>query len=351
LPAGVSIVSVSAPGGTCNAGIPGNPGQPTSCTFDSMAPAATKPMQIVVLVGPSVLGLLGNNAVVSADTYDPNNANNLATTATTVQGSADLSVTKADYPDPVLAGNVLTYDVKVTNNGPSTAVDVALTDVLSAWVTFQGSQVSNGTGTCSLLPGSTTDLSCDLNDLLPGQFVRVVFTVLVNPSTPNGTLITNTATVSAATPDPNAANNTATSETKVNAQADLKITKDASVLTSNPAPRVTYTLMVVNSGPSDALNVVVVDTLPLDPKKIVYVMDSGNGACTYAKTPSPHTVTCNVGTLKVGQNWSVQIVVDVRGSVSVITNIATVTSTTFDPNLADNTVRKDVRIKGGPGKN
>ena len=55
-----------------------------------MAPAAMKTMQIVVRVDPSFLGVLGNNAVVSADTYDPDNANNLATTATTVEGSADL---------------------------------------------------------------------------------------------------------------------------------------------------------------------------------------------------------------------------------------------------------------------
>jgi uncharacterized repeat protein (TIGR01451 family) len=350
MPAGITILSVSAPGGTCNAGIPGNAGVPTTCTFDSMAKGDVKTMEVVVKVDPSFLGTLGNNARTFSDTYDPNNDNNLATTFTTVNANADLSVQKTEYPDPVLAGTVLTFDVKVTNNGPSTAVDVALADVLPAWVTFQGYQVSNGAGTCSLLPGSTTNLSGDLNDLLPGQFVRVVFTVLVNPSTPHGTHLTNTATVSAATHDPNQANNTATTDTTVNAQADLKISKDASVLSTNAGPRVTYTLTVLNNGPSDAQNVTVVDTLPLDPKKVIYIMDSGNGNCTYSKTPSPHHVTWNVGTLKAGESRTVQIVVDIRGSVGVITNYATVTSATFDPILANNTVRKDVRIKGGPGK-
>jgi len=350
MPAGVTILSLTAPGGTCNAGIPGNADVPTACTFDTMVMGAVKTMQVVVKVDPSFLGTLGNNARTYSETYDPDNDNNLATTFTTVNGMADLSVQKTDYPDPVLAGTVLTFDVKVTNNGPSTAVDVALTDVLPDWVAFQGYEVSNGAGTCSLLPGSTTDLSGDLNDLLPGQFVRVVFTVLVNPSTPDGTHLTNAATVSAATPDPNTANNTATTDTTVNTQADLKISKDATVLTSNAGPRVIYTLTVLNNGPSDAQNVTVVDTLPLDPKKVIYVMDSGNGACTYSKTPSPHHVTWNVGTLKAGETRSVQIVVDVRGSVLVISNYATVTSTTVDPILTDNTVRKDVRIKGGPGK-
>jgi len=45
----------------------------------------------------------------------------------------------------VLAGNVLTYDVKVANAAPPRRVDVALTDTLPAWVTFQGYQVSSGT--------------------------------------------------------------------------------------------------------------------------------------------------------------------------------------------------------------
>ena len=348
LPAGVTIVSVSAPGGTCNAGIPGNAAVPTTCTFDTMVDGVTKTMQVVVKVDPSFLGTLGNNARVSSDTYDPINDNNLATTATLVQGSADLSVEKSDYPDPVLAGSVLTYDVKVTNHGPSSAVDVVLTDVLPAWVTYQGYQVSNGTGTCSLLPGSTDDLSCDLNDLLAGQSVRVVFTVLVNPSTPHGTLISNMATVAAATPDANAANNTATTQTTVNAQADLSITKDASLNVSNPAPRVTYTVVVTNLGPSEAQNVVMVDTLPLDPKKVAHVFDTGNGKCQYNKTT--HKVTCNFGMLPANAMASVDIIVDVRGSVRVISNRADVSSTTADANTVNNTAIKEVKIKGGPGK-
>ena len=36
-------------------------------------------------------------------------------------GSADLSVTLADAPDPVAAGGTLTYTVGVVNGGPSAA--------------------------------------------------------------------------------------------------------------------------------------------------------------------------------------------------------------------------------------
>jgi len=294
-----------------------------------------------------VLGVLGNNAKVYSNVPDLDNSNNLATTSTTVTASADLSVTKTDYPDPVVAGTQFTYEVIVSNGGPSKAIDVTLTDTLPAGVQYQGYTVSNGSGTCSLLPVPPNTISCDLNDLNPGQNVKAILQVLVLSSVPDGTILTNTANVSAVTPDPNAANNTAAADTLVQARADLSITKDASVNVTNPSPRVTYTVVVRNNGASDALDVVMLDELPLDPKKIVFVFDTGNGACSYDQ--GTHDVTCNIGTLLAGQSWSVDIVVDVRGSVGIISNNASVSSSTVDPNTANNTVRKDVRIKGGPG--
>ncbi len=82
---------------------------------------------------------------------------------------------------------------------------------------------------------------------------------------------------------------------------------------NNPSPRIVYTVTVNNIGPSDAQGVVMVDSLPLDPKKIVYVFDTGNGACGYSA--ATHQVTCNAGSLAAGASWSVDIVVDARGSV------------------------------------
>ena len=304
-------------------------------------------MTIEVTVLPQTTGIIHNGARVSSDAFDPNNLNDIASADTIVNAEADLVVTKSDYPDPVLAGENLTYDITINNGGPSTAVDVMLTDTLPSEVSFLGYTISNGSGTCVLLTG-TTDVECDLNDLNPGEFVTVYIDVQVDSSVPDGTTITDTATVSSATPDPDATNNSVTEDTLVNAEADLAITKDANFDTESPKRRIIYTLDVTNNGPSDALDVVVVDLLPLTSKKIVYVFDTGNGACNYDKN-DPHNVTCSFGTLPAGDSKTVDIIVDARGSVRMIINDASVSTSTTDPDDTNNSVSKYLRVKGGPG--
>src|SRR5258708_12636612 len=84
---------------------------------------------------------------------------------------------------------------------------------------------------------------------------------MISPATPNSTVETDTAIVSSTTTDSNAANNTATFNTTVSTSADLAITKTGPA-TAFAGTNITYTLSVTNNGPSNALNVMVTDTLP-----------------------------------------------------------------------------------------
>jgi hypothetical protein len=80
--------------------------------------------------------------------------------------------------------------------------------------------------------------------------------VKVAPATTGA--LTNTATVSAATADPNPADNTATAQTTVVPAADVSITKTGAPDPVRVGGSLTYTLGVANAGPSQALSTTVV---------------------------------------------------------------------------------------------
>jgi len=170
--------------------------------------------------------------------------------------STDLSITKTSSPvTNVNAGQAITYTLAVTNNGPSVASSVSVTDPLPAGVTFVN---ASGTGwACNQAAGTVT---CTMASLAVGA---------ANPITITATApliaatLDNTATVAAATSDPTPANDSSLNSLTVVQVADLSIVK-----TSSPASLVsiggaiTYTLAVSNAGPSAANAGTVTDPLP-----------------------------------------------------------------------------------------
>ncbi|MFC1714883.1 hypothetical protein ACFL6S_14540 [Candidatus Poribacteria bacterium] len=340
LPAGVVVDGMSVPGVI---GVPGDPLQPTTIAYASIGVGDVMQMYIYVTVLPQTTGTLHNNASVSSDTVDKNNANDNATAQTGVVAQADLVVAKLDSPDPVLAGAGLTYEVTVTNNGPSTAQDVTLLDNLPTEVELVGASITYGSGTWAPIGLPPTAVSFQFGALDPGDHVEVSIDVKVLPSVPDGTTITNTATASYSTPDPVPGDEVVTEDTLVEAEADLAIMKTSSQDTYGPSDTIVYTVTIKNLGPSDAQDVVIVDTLPAPKKKVIYKFDTGG--CTYDK--GAHTLTCNVGTLGAGEEFSFDIHVVTKGSLGIITNTAMVSSSTGDSIPGNNTATKDVKTEGG----
>ncbi len=122
--------------------------------------------------------------------------------------TSDLSITKVDSPDPVTAGSNLTYTLTVTNNGPSDATGVMVTDTLPAGATFDP---ANSTPGCTEAGGVVT---CAIGNLANGANATVTIAVTVDPATPVGT-ITNTATVTGQEKDSNMGDNTASTDTTI----------------------------------------------------------------------------------------------------------------------------------------
>ncbi|MEK6206025.1 MAG: DUF11 domain-containing protein [Chloroflexota bacterium] len=148
--------------------------------------------------------------VVTAN-EDDNTPKTNSVTATFVC-AADLSVTKTDSPDPVLAGINLTYTITISNAGPDDAEQVSVSDVIPANTTFV-SITAPGWMTSTPAAGDIGTVIARRPRLADEASATFTLVVKVNGDTPAGTTITNTATVRSATSDPNSANDSDTETT------------------------------------------------------------------------------------------------------------------------------------------
>lgn len=122
--------------------------------------------------------------------------------------SANLALTKSASPNPGILGANLTYRLVVTNDGPSPATNIVVTDTLPAEVNFSSASATQGT--CS---GATT-ITCSLGSLANGA--SAIVNIIVVPQSPGQQgQISNTAHVSATEPDPSSSNNTPTIVTNI----------------------------------------------------------------------------------------------------------------------------------------
>jgi uncharacterized repeat protein (TIGR01451 family) len=131
-----------------------------------------------------------------------------ATVSVTTQPTVtDVAVTKSDSPDPVTAGHVLTYTIRVINNGPLAAEGVLLTDDLPDEILEPEYSLNGG------LSWNPWTGSLSLGTMAAGQSRRVLIRGIVDPSFLG--LLCNTAVVSTTTAESNLANNQDTECTDV----------------------------------------------------------------------------------------------------------------------------------------
>jgi len=112
--------------------------------------------------------LLTNTAGITSPTLDPQPANNSATLTTLTRASrADLQVTTAATPGPVVPGQNITYDITLTNLGPDDARQVVLNTAVPANTTLvSGPLTVNLPGLGTTDAGSGPTRFTPLNGLL-----------------------------------------------------------------------------------------------------------------------------------------------------------------------------------------
>jgi uncharacterized repeat protein (TIGR01451 family)/fimbrial isopeptide formation D2 family protein len=232
--------------------------------------------------------------------------------------SADLMVVKTVSNVTPNVGDTITFTVTLTNNGPDTATNVTINDLLPSGLTFVGANPS--VGAYDNTSGVWT-VGTILN--------QAIDTLQIMAMVVSQNAQTNTATVGHSDElDPNPNNNTGSASVTPQ-QADLAIVKTVSDMTPNVGDTVTFTVTLSNLGPDTATNVTVTDPLPA-------------GLTLVQATPSQGTYVAGTGVWTVGTVTTTTpltlVIMATVVSPNAETNTATIThSDQFDPNPNNNT--------------
>ncbi len=321
LPRGAVPTSASGTGWACAVAQ-----QTVSCVrSDALTAGSGYPaITINATISQSAPNTLANTATVSGG-GEVNFANDSFTDVAQVGSSSDLVMANAGAPNPVAAGANITYTQTVTNSGPSDATSVTFVENIPGNTTLQSLVPPSG-WTCSI-PGNTGQLVCSIADLPTGTSIFNIV-VKVNAGTANGTVISDTASVSSAVGDPNSANNSATVNTIVGttAQGDLSISNAASPNPVTPSNNITYAQVVTNTGSAAATIATYSDAVPGNTTFQSFASPVG-WTCLTPAVNGTGTVTCSNPSVAAGSTGNFQLQVKVNGAVAggtVITDVVTV---------------------------
>ena len=215
-------------------------------------------------------------------------------------------------------GATITFTVTLTNDGPSAASNVQVTDLLPAGLSFVSATPSPGTnynsGTGLWTVGTVTTATPQ--------------TLAIRARVDSPSAQTNTAVISAADQfDPDPANNQ-DSATETPQVADLVIAKAVSNQTPNVGDTVTFIVAVADKGPNAASNVTVQDLLPAGLSLVSFTPSRG--------TYDPTTGIWNIGTVDPSAAQTLTLNAQVV-SPAAQTNTASIShSDQFDPNAGNN---------------
>ena len=262
---------------------------------------------------------------------------------TPVNQLADLGLSAAGVPNPVLAGTPLTYTFTVANGGPSTASSIAFTNIVPAGLTLVSATPSQGV---ALTNGNT--VLANLGILTTGAVATVAIVAVPSPSLlPSGInsiLLTNTATVWPAETDPSPANNTASAVITVTRPVTgLEISQSGAPEPVFAGNALTNTIVVTNVGPATALAVVLTDPLPAG--TTLGSATTTVGTCSSAGG----VVTCSFGNLASNTSATVTLVLT-NSLVGFMTNTASVTTGSQNTNSANNTATYVATVLGPAAK-
>jgi len=255
---------------------------------------------------------------------------------------ADIAVNIQDGLTDIDAGRLLTYTIRIINNGPDEVVRITVESNFAPElinITWSSFGLFGARGFESSGAGNIRDTDINLPN---GASVTYIISAMVEPTTPDNTLLINTASVfDEIVIDPFPANNSNTDDdTRVNNRADLLISKDDHVSIVAPGGNLAYSIIVTNNGPVAVTNTTVMDTFPSQLTTITWTVTETGGASGFESSGSGDIIDTGIAMPNGAQlNYHVLANVD-TGLVdsTFLSNTAYVSdSIAVDPDLANNT--------------
>ncbi|WP_432559262.1 hypothetical protein [Granulicoccus sp. GXG6511] len=279
-----------------------------------------------------------NTAELLNTSFERSTDNNTASATGQIQATeADLAVTKTATPLDPIAGQTVTFDIKVSNVGNATSSTYTLTDAVPSQFTnvnFSGTPP----GGCSITGNA---VNCTSQATLAAGASRDYKVTAV--ATTAGAY-TNKAELTGTT-DKNTANNTSSvTGTIAAATSDLTISKTATPTTGvKKGATVTYTVEVANSGNVPSSTYTLTDPVPA---AFTNVTVATVAPATTACTVTNNTVTClNQAALAPNAKRTYTITAVANETVAgTHTNTATIADTTGEASTTNNSASVDVGI-------
>jgi uncharacterized repeat protein (TIGR01451 family) len=287
---------------------------PAAWTTPKLVAGASGRIVFTATVPPDVLGPLTSTATITSTSPDSNWHNNDHGQVTLARPVANVAIAQSAFPDPVVAGGMLTYTLTYTNHGPWAAKGVFVTATLPASVTLAG-QAQSG-----------QSLTWSTPSLLPGASRTVVLTVTVDRRAAGP--LDSRAVVRSATLDSNPDDNTAAGSVHALTPA-LSLAQTVQPGAIAPHQPCTVTLHVTNTGAVTfaARSLSLVEMLPpgFRPVTITAAQPVTRAQTWVWRNPAPLAP---------------------RGSFSV--SLALLAAETVSPGLYLNAARATATVPGGP---
>jgi uncharacterized repeat protein (TIGR01451 family) len=291
----------------------------------------------------------------SADITLPGGGAEGSVVCTFTNETFDLSVEKSADVASITAGDaadVVTWSITVTNEGSGDAfADATVTDVLPDELVWDEASVVAPAGVTCEFAGQTLTCTIPAAQLTAGASVTITAEASAPADTAPGPYENAVVVDSPEDPDcaegacapppscpPADLNNAVCTPVDVDTEADVSIVKTVDPAETVSGGSVTYTLVVSNAGPSDAVNVTVSDLFPAELENVSIVSDD---PYTCVDPVVGNQLTCTIPAHPVGVDATITVTATVvegaYADLTPVANTATVGSETDDPDETNNT--------------